>query len=127
MSKYLAVMLGGALGAVCRFIVATLVTRLYTEIFPLGTFVINVSGSFCIGFLMTLFLNRPHIHTNWRLLLVTGILGGYTTFSSFEWETLMSMRNGAVSIGLLYVALSLVLGLVAAWMGLLLANRFWPH
>jgi CrcB protein len=127
MSKYLAVMLGGALGAVSRFVVATLVTRFYKAAFPLGTFLINVSGSFCIGLLMTLFLNRPGIHANWRLFLVTGILGGFTTFSSFEWEALIALRSGAETVSLLYVGLSVILGLAGAWLGLLLADRFWPH
>ncbi len=127
MSKYLAVMFGGALGAVSRFVLATLVTRFYKASFPLGTFVINVSGSFCIGALMTLFLNRPGIHANWRLFLVTGVLGGYTTFSSFEWEALIALRTGAQTAGFLYVGLSVILGLVCAWLGLLLADRLWPH
>lgn len=127
MSKYLVVMLGGALGAVSRFIVATLVARYYTTVFPLGTFVINISGSFLIGFLMALFLNRPGLPANWRLFLVTGILGGYTTFSSFEWEALVALRTGAGTMSFLYVASSVVLGLAGAWLGLLLADRFWPH
>ncbi len=87
MAKYLCVMLGGALGAVSRFAMGTLIQRLYSVVFPLGTFFINVTGSFLIGLLMMLFLNRPGISANWRLFLVTGILGGYTTFSTFEWET----------------------------------------
>ena len=127
MSKYLAIMFGGAIGAVSRFLVATLVTSLYSTAFPLGTFVINVTGSFFIGFLMTLFLNRTAIHVNWRLFLVTGILGGYTTFSSFEWEALAALRSGAEALSFLYLGSSVVLGLAAAWLGLLIANRLWPH
>ena len=127
MSKYFVVMLGGALGAVSRFVVGTLVLRLYAAAFPLGTFVVNITGSFLIGLLMTLFLNRPAFHANWRLFLVTGILGGYTTFSSFEWEALSSIRSGAEAIGFLYVGLSVIVGLGGAWLGLLLANRLWPH
>jgi fluoride exporter len=126
MSKYLAVMLGGAIGAVSRFLVGSLVLRFYSAVFPLGTFLINVTGSFLIGVLMTLFLNRPSIHVNWRLFLVTGVLGGYTTFSSFEWETLVSFRTGAQVVALVYVGLSVLLGLFGAWIGLLLANRLWP-
>jgi fluoride exporter len=127
MSKYLAVMLGGAIGAVSRFLVGSLVLRFYSAVFPLGTFLINVTGSFLIGVLMTLFLNRPSIHVNWRLFLVTGVLGGYTTFSSFEWETLVSFRTGAQVVALVYVGLSVLLGLFGAWIGLLLANRLWPR
>jgi CrcB protein len=127
MSKYFLVMLGGAIGAVSRFIVGSLVLRFYSATFPLGTFVINITGSFLIGILMTLFLNRPAVNANWRLFLVTGILGGYTTFSSFEWEALTALRNGADAIGLLYLGLSVVVGLGAAWFGFLVANRLWPQ
>jgi fluoride exporter len=126
MSKYFVVMLGGAIGAVSRFMVGLLILRFYSATFPLGTFLINVSGSFLIGVLMTLFLNRPAIHVNWRLFLVTGVLGGYTTFSSFEWETLVSFRTGAQNVAFLYVALSVILGLFGAWAGLIIANRLWP-
>lgn len=110
-----------------RFIVGSLVSRLYPISFPAGTFLINISGSFLIGVLMTVFLNRPALHVNWRLFLVTGILGGYTTFSSFEWEALINLRSGAASAGFWYMGLSVVVGLAAAWAGLLLANRFWPQ
>lgn len=127
MSKYFVVMLGGAIGAVSRFIIGSLVSRFYPSPFPFGTFLINITGSFLIGVLMTVFQNRPALHMNWRLFLVTGILGGYTTFSSFEWEALTSLRNGTETIGFLYIGLSVVLGLAGAWFGLLIGNRFWPH
>jgi CrcB protein len=120
-------MLGGAIGAVSRFIIGSLVSRFYPSPFPFGTFLINITGSFLIGVLMTVFQNRPVLHVNWRLFLVTGILGGYTTFSSFEWEALTSLRNGTETIGFLYIGLSVVLGLAGAWFGLLIGNRFWPH
>jgi CrcB protein len=127
MSRYVVVMLGGAIGAVSRFIVGSLVLRFYATVFPLGTFLINISGSFLIGLLMTLFLNRPAIHSNWRLFLVTGILGGYTTFSSFEWEALTALRGGSEAIAFLYIGSSVIVGLAGAWLGLLAANRVWPH
>lgn len=124
MAKYVLVMVGGAFGSVARFTVGTLFLRFYTAMFPLGTFVVNVTGSFLIGLLMMLFLNRPAINPHWRLFLVTGVLGGYTTFSSFEWETLFVIRGGATLIATTYVLLSVILGLIAAWLGALLANRF---
>jgi CrcB protein len=124
MSKYVLVMLGGALGAASRFALGTFVSRLYTAVFPVGTFLVNISGSFLIGVLMTLFLYRPAINANWRLFLVTGILGGYTTFSSFEWETLFAVRTGASLIAIIYVLLSVVFGLFAAWLGAVVAARF---
>ncbi|HTU47495.1 MAG TPA: fluoride efflux transporter CrcB [Bryobacteraceae bacterium] len=127
MAKYFLVMLGGALGAVSRFIVGTLVASRYTALFPLGTFLINVTGSFVIGVLMMLFLNRPSIDVNWRLFLVTGILGGYTTFSSFEWESFAAFRGGAPMVALSYLVSSLVVGLVGVWVGAMISNRLWPH
>jgi fluoride exporter len=126
MTKYLFVMLGGSLGAVSRFIVGTLIARWYTGLFPLATFLINVTGSFLIGLLMMLFLNRPSIPANWRLFLVTGILGGYTTFSSFEWEIFATLRGGALAIALSYAVSSLVVGLIGVWAGAILSDRLWP-
>ena len=127
MAKYLFVMLGGAVGAVSRFAVGTLVAKSYSALFPLGTFLINVTGSFLIGILMMLFLNRPSIHPNWRLFLVTGILGGYTTFSSFEWEAFTALRGGAASLAVSYLLLSVIVGLLCAWLGAMLSNYLWPH
>ena len=118
-------MLGGALGAASRLAIGTFVSRFYTAVFPLGTFLINISGSFLIWLLMMLFLYRSTISANWRLFLVTGVLGGYTTFSSFEWETLFAIRSGAGPIAIVYVLLSVILGLFAAWLGAALATRLW--
>ena len=120
-------MFGGALGAASRFAVGTLLLKLYSAAFPLGTFLVNVSGSFLIGVLMMWFVNRPAINPNWRLFLVTGILGGYTTFSSFEWETFAAWRGGAGAVALLNVLLSVGLGLGGVWVGALVSNRFWPR
>lgn len=127
MSRYIFVMLGGSLGAVSRFIVGTFVLKFHSSLFPLGTFLINVTGSFLIGLLMMFFLNRPSIHANWRLFLVTGILGGYTTFSSFEWETLMALRGGAGMAALLNITLSVGLGLAGVWIGAAISTRLWPR
>ena len=91
--------------------------RRYGGRFPLGTFVINVSGAFLIGLLMTLLTERFKPHPNWRLLLVVGVLGGYTTFSSFEYEALQAVRGGSFAQAILYVGGSVVLGYLAAWCG----------
>lgn len=127
MTRYLAVMLGGAIGAASRFAVGTAIAKLYSGPFALGTFLINISGSFLIGLLMGCFLNRPAIDAHWRLFLVTGILGGYTTFSTFEWESLVSFRSGANAFALVYVFASVVIGLAGAWLGLFIANGIWPE
>ncbi len=91
--------------------------------FPLGTFLINVTGSFLIGVLMTLLTERLQPHTNWRLFLVVGILGGYTTFSSFEYETYQAVRGGASWMGLAYMMGSVMLGYAGVWLGALLVSR----
>lgn len=117
MSRYLCVMAGGAVGAVLRYIIGSAVSVRYVGRFPLGTFLINVTGSFLIGLLMTFFTERSTLHPNWRLILVTGVLGGYTTFSSFEYETLVATRTGSYLVGGFYVIASVCLGLFAAWFG----------
>ena len=90
--------------------------------FPLGT-IINVSGSFLIGVLMVLLTERLQPHPNWRLLLVVGFLGGYTTFSAFEFETYQSIRDGGYGIGVLNVLASVTLGYAGVWLGAAIAGR----
>ena|SRR5581483_10805472 len=127
MTKYVVVMLGGAIGAGSRLLLGTAVSRLHSSLFPYGTFLINVSGSFLIGLLMMFFLHRPVLSVNWRLFLVTGILGGFTTFSSFEWETLSAWRSGSGVIALLNVFLSVGLGFLGVWAGAMISDRLWPR
>ena len=117
LDKYLVVLLGGGAGAVARYAAGVAVMARYSGRFPLGTFLINVSGSFFIGLLMTLFSERMPGHANWRLFLVTGFLGGYTTFSSFEYETYVAGRTATPLLGLLYVVSSVVFGYLAVWLG----------
>jgi fluoride exporter len=123
LDKYLAVLAGAGLGGLARYVANTLIMEKYAGRFPLGTFVINITGSFLIGVLMTLFLNRWQANHNWRLFLVVGVLGGYTTFSSFEYETYQAVRDGARWMGLLYVLGSVILGYLGVWIGAALAAR----
>ena len=122
LDKYLMVLFGGGVGALARYLVGSAIAARVGGRFPLGTMVINVSGSFLIGVLMTLLTQRLP-HPNWRLLLVTGFLGGYTTFSSFEYETLQAVQSGAQWIGLLNVAGSVVLGYIAVWFGMAITRQ----
>lgn len=108
---------GGFLGAVSRFLLATLIAQKWGRNFPLGTFVINVSGSFLIGLLMTLFTERYSLDPYWRLLFVVGFLGAYTTFSTFEYETGKLVGDGEWMLALLNIVLSVSLGFVALKMG----------
>lgn len=117
------VMLGGATGSLARYVLGSaIMTRLGAR-FPVGTLIINVSGSFLIGVLMTLFAERLQPHPNWRLLLVVGFLGGYTTFSSFEWESFSLVREGGPWLGFLNVVGSVIFGYIAVWLGSALFSK----
>ncbi len=117
------VLIGGGSGALLRYVVGTAIMQRFGATFPYGTFFINITGSFLIGVLMTLLTERFQPHPNWRLLLVVGFLGGYTTFSSFEFETLQAMRQGSKWIALLNVVGSVVAGYLAVWLGAAVAGR----
>jgi CrcB protein len=117
------VFLGGGAGAVVRYIAGIAIMQRFGGLFPLGTFAINVTGSFLIGVLMTLFTQRLDLSPNWRFLLVIGFLGGYTTFSSFEYETIQAVRQGALGMGILNVAASVLAGYLAVWLGIVLTAR----
>jgi len=123
LDRYLMVLLGGGAGALARYVLGSAVSARVGGRFPLGTLIINVSGSFLIGLLMTLFTERLQVHPNWRLLLVVGVLGGYTTFSSFEYETFAAVREGSRWIGLLNVVGSVGLGYIAVWIGSMIVAR----
>ena len=123
MDRYLVVLAGAGLGGLARYVAGSWIMLKYGGRFPLGTLIINVSGSFLIGVLMTLLTERLNPHPNWRLFLVVGVLGGYTTFSSFEYEIYQSVRDGARWMGMLYLTGSVVLGYLGVWMGTLLTVR----
>jgi len=117
------VMIGAAAGGLARYAIGTAIMQRYGGRFPLGTVIVNITGCFLIGILMTVLSNRPGANPNWRLLLVTGVLGGYTTFSSFGWETYQAVHEGNTLSGFANVALSVILGLLAVWCGAFLARR----
>lgn len=123
MPKYIVILLGGGFGSLARYLLGTAIMTRVGGRFPLGTLVINVTGSFAIGALMTLLTERIEPHPYWRLALVVGFLGGYTTFSSFEYETFRAARDGGHWLAALNVAASVVLGFAAVWMGAALASR----
>ncbi|MEA2552752.1 MAG: fluoride exporter [Fimbriimonadaceae bacterium] len=112
----LLVFLGAGLGANARFWLGTCVAKLWGQAFPWGTLLINVSGSLLIGLIFGLYA-RQEIEPGWRYLLITGLLGGYTTFSAFSWETLKLIQEGKPGAALAYVAASVVVGLAACWAG----------
>ena len=122
MQKYVFIAIGGALGAIARYWVgAEVANRLGTK-FPYGTFVINISACVIIGFSLTFLARRAELSPAWRFLIPVGFVGAYSTFSTYEWETLSSIRTGAFLMATLYAVSSLILGLVAVWGGIALAE-----
>ena len=122
------VALGGAIGASARYWLGNLVNSRLPMQFPLGTFVINVTGSFIIGFFLTLVTQRITVHPNWRLLIAVGFVGAYTTFSTFEFETLKLIQEGSLVSAALNVVLSFIVGFIAVWVGVTAARKFYiPH
>ena len=124
MDRYILIMLGGAVGSLARYAAGTAIMNRLGVRFPLGTFVVNVSGAFLIGMLMALFTGRVGLHPNWRLALVVGFLGGYTTFSTLEWETLALVKDGARWLGLINAAGSIVVGYAAVWLGSAIVGKW---
>lgn len=115
--------IGGFIGAVARYAMAIWIGNRWGRSFPLGTFVINVSGSFLIGLLMALLTEKLLVSPYWRLLLVVGFLGAYTTFSTFEYETGKLLEHGETLIAALNVVLSVLLGFAALKIGEVIAKN----
>jgi fluoride exporter len=117
MTKYLLVAFGGALGSALRFWAGTYVSNRMGTRFPYGTFVINITASFLVGFIVTLLAERAHWSPNWRYLIPIGFLGGYSTFSTFEYETFRIFQDGEFFIATLNVVGSVVVGFFSVWLG----------
>ncbi len=122
MERYLIIMAGGAIGTLARYAASSAIMARVNSRFPFGTFFVNITGCLLIGALMTILAERG-AHPNWRLGLVVGVLGGYTTFSSFEYEAYLSTRTGFPFVALMNVAASVVVGYLAVWLGAALATR----
>ena len=122
MLNALIVAAGGALGALCRYITVFLTQIFMGSQFPFGTLIVNSFGSLCIGFIMTLFVDRMMGTEVLRLFLVVGFLGGFTTFSSFTWETLSLYQNGQWFYALTNIILNNVLGIFMLILGVVLSR-----
>lgn len=122
MWNYLAVAAGGVIGCCARYGLAQLVQQFYGRSFPLATLIINVLGCFLMGWLFFLTLDRLSLNPTLRTAILTGGLGGFTTFSTFAMEALLLVEQGATRTAVIYVAASVLLGLAAAFAGAWLAR-----
>jgi fluoride exporter len=117
MTKYLVIALGGALGAMTRYFIGNLISSYFTSGFPWGTFIINITGSFIIGFFLTLIGEQITLSPQWRLAVAVGFVGAYTTFSTFEYEILKLIEGNNIATAFLYISASLLVGFLAVWSG----------
>lgn len=122
MQRYLLIAIGGALGSIARFWVTSAISSRMGIRFPYGTLIVNLSACLVIGFTLTYMGKRVDLVPGWRFLLPIGFIGAYSTFSTYEWETLSTLRSGAFVLAALYAGGSLILGLIAVWAGSAIAE-----
>jgi len=122
MLNYLLVFAGGGLGAAARYGLQGLIYEKTGTGFPYGTLVVNVLGCLVIGALMSAMEERFLVHPSVRIFLTIGVLGGFTTFSSFGFETVSLFRDGEIFLGLTNAIGTMVLCLVGTWIGMLLGK-----
>ncbi|MFA5260073.1 MAG: fluoride efflux transporter CrcB [Candidatus Omnitrophota bacterium] len=121
MLRFFVIALGGAIGTLARYLVGGLDYRFSNGVFPVSTLVVNVTGSLAIGFLWGVF-DRMALSPNLRLFIFIGLLGGYTTFSTFSLETFNLMRDGEYRIAFMNMALSIVLSVGAVFAGYIVSK-----
>lgn len=121
LQNYLLVFIGGGVGAACRFLVKEVISHLHPD-FPLATFAVNVFGSFLIGVFYALSLKSSRFDPAIWLLLTTGIMGGFTTFSSFSLEFMILIQEGKASTATIYAVLSVILSLLFVFVGFKIAH-----
>lgn len=120
--QFLLVFLGGGLGAAVRHFVNLVSLRLVGTSLPVATLFINVTGAFLMGAVAGVFALKGSIHPSWRVFIATGILGGYTTFSTFSLETALLIERGHAGVAVLYVLGSVALGVGGLFLGMLAAK-----
>jgi CrcB protein len=117
--NFLLVGIGGAIGSVLRYLFSQMIK---SGPFPLATFTVNIIGSFLIGIFIALSIKQSEFNSSWKIFLATGICGGFTTFSSFSIENLQLIQQGKWMTSLLYIAGSILLGVIATAIGYKIAG-----
>jgi CrcB protein len=114
--------LGGLIGSICRYLIAVLFAGQIASSFPFATFTVNIAGCFIIGVLFALSDRGNFLSPEWRILLTTGFCGGFTTFSTFSYESIKLMQDGEILYLALNIILSVVVGFAATYLGILLVK-----
>lgn len=121
---WMAIALGGALGASARFAMSHQVYQWFGREFAWGTLSVNVIGSFVMGFMAVLLVDKFDVSTEWRAFIMVGFLGAFTTFSTFSYETMQYIQVGEISKAMLNIVVSVVVCLLAIWLGMLAGKQF---
>jgi CrcB protein len=116
------VAIGSALGGVARFLLSTAIQQKAGTVFPVGTLVVNISGSLLLGFLMSYALSTTAISPEVRGLLTAGFCGGFTTFSTFTYETMLLVEEGELGRAAVYVLVSVIVSLIGVYLGITAAR-----
>lgn len=114
--------IGGAVGSILRFLTTLLVSKYWSDNFPLATFIVNIIGCFCIGLFVGYLTKNQLEDSNLKWFLVTGVCGGFTTFSAFGMENYNLFQNNNSLLAFGYIALSIIIGLFAVWFGLFVSK-----
>lgn len=118
LKNFFLVGLGGGIGSMLRYAA----TFLPFKNFPYSTLLVNIIGSFSIGFIIAVLLKNEPLNNNYKLFFATGLCGGFTTFSAFALENLQLLQQGKSFMAILYILLSVIVGIAAAWCGFKLGN-----
>lgn len=118
MKAILLVGLGGGIGSILRYLTSLLVSKQVSSVFPWGTFAVNIIGCLLAGIILGVLERQQVLNSDLKILLITGFCGGYTTFSAFSIENIHLLQNGHPLTALLYILISILLGIIAVWAGM---------